>query len=172
MTAVEESRLRRPGRLDGSRQPSPQATSLYGSPKIFPAYRPAGAGCWLTLVHGFAEVSSVSFGAILQAIGARSEGLESVLYFYGPGTRNCVASRGARAGPDAGRRGEDTISGRIAAFIDQGGTVYCCRLGLSLHGLGEQDLIEGVILCHPLDTQDALIHYARRGATINSTYMV
>jgi hypothetical protein len=25
---------------------------------------------------------------------------------------------------------------------------------------------------HPLDVQDALIHYARKGAIINSTYMV
>jgi hypothetical protein len=29
-----------------------------------------------------------------------------------------------------------------------------------------------VIPCHPLDVQDAVIHYARKGAIINSTYMV
>ena len=40
-----------------------------------------------------------------------------------------------------------------------------------LHGLREEDLIEGVIPTHPLDVQDALIHYARKGAIINSTYM-
>jgi hypothetical protein len=53
-----------------------------------------------------------------------------------------------------------------------GGTVYCCRFGLSLHGLREEDLIAGVIPTHPLDVQDALIHYARKGAVINSTYQL
>ena len=46
-----------------------------------------------------------------------------------------------------------------------------CGGRLSLHGLREEDLIEGVIPTHPLDVQDALIHYARKGAIINSTYM-
>jgi len=55
--------------------------------------------------------------------------------------------------------------------IAEGGKVYCCRFGLSLHGAREEDLIEGVIPTHPLDVQDALIHYARKGAIINSTYM-
>ena len=31
--------------------------------------------------------------------------------------------------------------------------------------------MEGVIPAHPLDVQDCLIHYARKGAIINSTYM-
>ena len=54
--------------------------------------------------------------------------------------------------------------------IEEGGTVYVCRFGLSLHGLREEDLIAGCVPCHPLDVQDALIHYARKGAIINSTY--
>jgi hypothetical protein len=53
----------------------------------------------------------------------------------------------------------------------EGGKVYCCRFGLSLHGAREEDLMDGVIPTHPLDVQDALIHYARKGAIINSTYM-
>jgi 2,4-dienoyl-CoA reductase-like NADH-dependent reductase (Old Yellow Enzyme family) len=54
----------------------------------------------------------------------------------------------------------------------EGGTVFCCRFGLALHGAREEDLIAGVIPAHPLDVQDAVIHYARKGAIINSTYMV
>ncbi|MDT5325294.1 MAG: hypothetical protein QOF25_2446 [Mycobacterium sp.] len=50
--------------------------------------------------------------------------------------------------------------------------MFCCRFGLALHGGREEDLIEGVIPAHPLDVQDAVIHYARKGAIINSTYMV
>ena len=34
----------------------------------------------------------------------------------------------------------------------------------------EEDLIEGVIPCHPLDVQDAVIHFANKGAIINSVY--
>jgi hypothetical protein len=41
---------------------------------------------------------------------------------------------------------------------------------LALHGGREEDLIEGVVPAHPLDVQDALIHYARKGAIINSVY--
>ena len=57
------------------------------------------------------------------------------------------------------------------AFIGEGGKVYCCRFGLSLHGLREEDLIDGVIPAHPLDIQDCVIEYARKGAIINSTYL-
>ena len=45
------------------------------------------------------------------------------------------------------------------------------RLGLSLHGAREEDLMEGVIPAHPLDMQDALIEYSRKGAIINTTWM-
>ena len=67
--------------------------------------------------------------------------------------------------------GEHNINNSLKTFIDEGGKVYCCRFGLSLHGAREEDLIEGVIPTHPLDVQDALIHYKRKGAIINSTYM-
>ena len=71
---------------------------------------------------------------------------------------------------DSGFPGEQNINSQIERFIEEGGTVYVCRFGLSLHGLREEDLIAGTIPCHPLDVQDALIHYARKGAIINSTY--
>ena len=48
--------------------------------------------------------------------------------------------------------------------------MLCCRFGLALHGLREEDVIEGVIPCHPLDVQDAVIHFANKGAIINSVY--
>ncbi len=68
--------------------------------------------------------------------------------------------------------GEQNINDSLATFIAEGGTVFCCRFGLALHGGREEDLIEGVIPAHPLDVQDALIYYARKGAIVNSTYMV
>ena len=74
--------------------------------------------------------------------------------------------------PLATEPGEHNINNQLKTFIAEGGKVYCCRFGLSLHGAREEDLIEGVIPTHPLDVQDALIHYARKGAIINSTYQL
>jgi uncharacterized repeat protein (TIGR04044 family) len=149
----------------------PAGSNLYGSTKIFPDYEANEGESYFTLVHGIAHESSVSFVAILQATRALRKGFESVLYFYGPGAMNCMATRGFPTTGDSAFPGEQNINNQLATFIKEGGTVFCCRFGLSLHGLREEDLIEGVIPAHPLDVQDALIHYARKGAIINSTYM-
>lgn len=148
----------------------PNGSTLYGSTKIFPDYQAEGEEYYLTLVHGIAHESSVSFVACLQATRALRKGYKSVLYFYGPGSMNCMATRGFPTTGSAAFPGELNINAQLRTFIDEGGTVFCCRFGLSLHGLREEDLMAGVIPCHPLDVQDALIHYARKGAIINSTY--
>ncbi|WP_380157859.1 MSMEG_0572/Sll0783 family nitrogen starvation response protein [Kineococcus sp. R86509] len=144
--------------------------NLYGSTKVFPDYQAEGGETYFTLVHGIAHESSVSFVAVLQATRALRKGFDSAIYFYGPGSMNCIDTRGFPTVGDSGFPGEQNINGSLATFIAEGGTVYCCRFGLALHGNREEDLIEGVIPCHPLDVQDALIHYARKGAIINSTY--
>jgi len=145
--------------------------SLYGSTKVFPDYQAENGECYFTLIHGIAHESSVSFVAILQATRALRKGFESAIYFYGPGALNCLATRGFPTTGNSAFPGEHNINNQIKAFIQEGGKVYCCRFGLSLHGAREEDLIEGVIPAHPLDVQDAVIHYARKGAIINSTYM-
>ena len=145
-------------------------TSLYGSTKIFPDYRAEDGESYLTLIHGIPHESSVSFVAILQATRALRKGFESAIYLYGPGTLACMPTRGFPATGDSGFPGEQNTNGSIETFIKEGGTVFCCRFGMALHGLREEDLIAGVIPSHPLDVQDALIHYARKGAIINSTY--
>ena len=150
----------------------PKGSNIYGSTKIFPDYQGEEGESFFTLVHGIAHESSVSFVAILQATRALRKGFESVLYFYGPGSMNCISTRGFPTTGDSAFPGEQNINGAIETFIAEGGTVFCCRFGLALHGNREEDLIEGVIPCHPLDVQDAVIHYARKGAIINSTYMV
>lgn len=145
-------------------------TSIYGSTKIFPDYQAENGESYFTLVHGIPHESSVSFVAVLQATRALRKGFESAIYFYGPGTLACMATRGFPTTGDSGFPGEQNLNGSIETFIKEGGTVFCCRFGMALHGLREEDLIEGVIPSHPLDVQDALIHYARKGAVINSTY--
>jgi uncharacterized repeat protein (TIGR04044 family) len=149
----------------------PVGSKLYGDTKLFPDYQAEEGESYLTLVHGIAHESSVSFVAILQATRALRKGFESVIYFYGPGAMNCMATRGFPTTGSSAFPGEHNINDQLRTFMDEGGKVYCCRFGLSLHGLREEDLMEGIIPAHPLDVQDCLIHYARKGAIINSTYM-
>jgi uncharacterized repeat protein (TIGR04044 family) len=145
--------------------------NLYGSTKLFPDYQAEEGESYLTLIHGIAHESSVAFVAMLQATRALRKGYESVAYFYGPGSMNCMDTRGFPTTGDSAFPGEHNINAQIKTFIAEGGKVYCCRFGLSLHGLREEDLIEGVIPAHPLDIQDCVIEYARKGAIINSTYL-
>jgi len=149
----------------------PAGSNLYGSTKIFPDYQANPGQSYLTLIHGIAHESSVSFVAILQATRALRKGFESVIYFYGPGAMNCMATRGFPTTGDSAFPGEHNINNQLKTFMAEGGKVYCCRFGLSLHGLREEDLMEGIIPAHPLDVQDCVIHYANKGAIINSTYM-
>ncbi len=148
----------------------PKGSNIYGSTKIFPDYQASEGQSYFTLIHGIAHESSVSFVAILQATRALRKGFESAIYFYGPGAMNCMDTRGFPTTGDSAFPGEQNINDSLKTFIAEGGTVFCCRFGLSLHGLREEDLIEGVIPAHPLDVQDAVIHYANKGAIINSTY--
>lgn len=148
----------------------PKGTNLYGSTKIFPDYQASEGQSYLTLVHGIPHESSVSFVAVLQATRALRKGFESALYFYGPGALACVDTRGFPTTGDVAFPGNQNMNDSIRTFVKEGGTVFCCRFGLALHGSREEDLIEGVIPAHPLDVQDAVIHYAGKGAIINSVY--
>lgn len=148
----------------------PKGTDLYGSTKIFPDYQATDGESYFTLVHGIPHESSVSFVAVLQATRALRKGFESAVYFYGPGALACMDTRGFPKTGDVAFPGNQNLNDALKTFISEGGTVFCCRFGMALHGCREEDLIEGVVPAHPLDVQDAIIHYARKGAIINSTY--
>jgi uncharacterized repeat protein (TIGR04044 family) len=147
-----------------------KGTNLYGSTKIFPDYQASEGQSYLTLVHGIPHESSVSFVAVLQATRALRKGFESAIYFYGPGALACMNTRGFPTTEDVAFPGNQNMNDSIKTFIGEGGTVFCCRFGMALHGCREEDLIEGVIPAHPLDVQDAVIHFANKGAIINSVY--
>ncbi|KQR21621.1 MULTISPECIES: MSMEG_0572/Sll0783 family nitrogen starvation response protein [Microbacterium] len=148
----------------------PKGSNIYGSTKLFPDFQAENGESYFTLIHGIPHESSVSFVAILQATRALRKGFESAIYLYGPGTLAAAANRGFPTTGDAGFPGELNMNNSLETFIKEGGTVYCCRFGLALHGIREEDIIEGVIPAHPLDVQDAVIYYARKGAIINSVY--
>ena len=124
----------------------------------------------LVTFHTVAFEGSIGFVNLLQATRLQRKGFETTVLLYGPGVTLGV-QRGFPTLGDEAFPGHLNMNKQIEKFIAEGGKVYCCRFGLSLHGAREEDLIEGVIPTHPLDVQDALIHYARKGAIINSTYM-
>ena len=145
--------------------------SIYGQTKVFPDYQGEEGETYIGFVHGITHESSVSLVAVLMAIRAQRKGFDSALYFFGVGALNAHATRGM---PTIGAEifpGMRNENNQIARFIEEGGKVFACRLGLSLHGAREEDLMEGVIPCHPLDMQDAMIEYARKGAIMNTTWM-
>jgi uncharacterized repeat protein (TIGR04044 family) len=146
--------------------------SIYGSTKVFPDYQAEPGETYFGLVHGLVHESSVSFVAVLLALRAQKKGFESALYFFGIGALNCLATRGLPNIGDEIFPGMRNENNQLERYIESGGKVYACRLGLSLHGAREEDLIEGVVPCHALDMQDAMIHYARKGAIINTTWMM
>src|ERR1700755_1947272 len=115
----------------------PKGSNIYGGTKIFPDYQAQEGESYFTLVHGIAHESSVSFVAILQATRALRKGFESVIYFYGPGAMNAMATRGFPHTGDSAFAGEHNINNQLETFIKEGGKVYVCRFGLSLHGLAE-----------------------------------
>ena len=147
-----------------------KGSNLYGSTKIFPDYQASEGQSYLTLIHGIPHESSVTFVAVLQATRALRKGFESAVYFYGPGALACMDTRGFPTTGDVAFPGNQNLNDSIKTFIGEGGTVFCCRFGMALHGQREEDLIEGVIPCHPLDVQDCVIHFANKGAIINSVY--
>ena len=118
--------------------------SIYGSTKVFPDYEAEPGETYLGMVHGITHESSVSLVAVLMAIRAQKKGFDSALYFFGIGSLNCLATRGVPTIGDEifpGMRNENTM---LERFIREGGKVYACRLGLSLHGAREEGLMDGV----------------------------
>ena len=122
-------------------------------------------------IHTVPYEGSVALVNLLTATRLVRKGFDVTIVLYGPGV---LLASGTRGYPSVGQEafpGHLAINNQIKTFIGEGGKVYCCRFGLSLHGLREEDLIEGVIPAHPLDIQDCIIEYARKGAIINSTYL-
>ncbi len=145
--------------------------SIYGATKVFPDYQAEPGESYLGMVHGIVHESSVSFVAVLLGLRALKKGFDAGLYFFGIGALNCLQTRGFPTIGDEVFPGMRNENNTLARFMSEGGKVYACRLGLSLHGAREEDLMEGVIPCHPLDMQDAMIEYSRKGAIINTTWM-
>ena len=123
-------------------------------------------------MHTVPYEGSVGLVNMLTCTRINRKGFDTNLFLYGPGVLMASATRGFPTTGSSAFPGEHNINNSLKTFMAEGGKVYCCRFGLSLHGAREEDLIEGVIPTHPLDVQDALIHYARKGAIINSTYQL
>src|SRR3981189_3124367 len=100
--------------LDEIPHPSlPQGSNIYGGTKDFPDYQAENGESYFTLVHGIAHESSMSFVPILQAKRALRKGFEAAIYFYGPGSLNCLATRGFPTTGNAAFPGEHNINNSL-----------------------------------------------------------
>ena len=55
---------------------------------------------------------------------ALRKGFDSVVYFYGPGSMNAIATRGFPTTGDSAFPGEQNINNTLQTFMDEGGTVF------------------------------------------------
>src|SRR3979409_284192 len=92
----------------------PAGSGIYAGTKVFPDYQAEEGEVYFTLVHGIAHESSVSFVAILQATRALRKGFESAIYFYGPGSLNCLSTRGFPTTGNSAFPGEHNINSSLA----------------------------------------------------------
>ena len=151
----------------------PAGTELFDtSEKVFPDIKAEEGESAYTFMHTVPYEGSVGLVNLLTTTRVLRKGFKTSLVLYGPGVLMASGTRGFPKVGDEAFPGHMAINNQLKTFIDEGGKAYCCRFGLSLHGLREEDLMEGVIPAHPLDVQDCLIHYSRKGSIINSTYMV
>jgi len=148
-----------------------EGSSIYGSTKVFPDYQAQDGETYFTLVHGIAHESSVSFVAVLQATRALRKGFETAIYFYGPGSLNCLATRGFPTTGNSAFPGEHNINNQLKTFIAEGGKVYCCRFALQmLYGHGEHALVPGIKPINPLDVLDLILLHRKANAFILDTW--
>src|SRR6201746_2667027 len=111
--------------LDEIAHPSLQeGSSIYGATKVFPDYKAEDGETYFTLVHGIAHESSVSFVAVLQATRALRKGFETAIYFYGPGSLNCLATRGFPTTGNSAFPGEHNINNQLKTLIAEGRKGY------------------------------------------------
>ena len=151
----------------------PEGSTIYGATKVFPDYQAEDGETYFTLVHGIAHESSVSFVAVLQATRALRKGFESAIYFYGPGSLNCLATRGFPTTGNSAFPGEHNINNQLKTFIAEGGKVYCCRFALQmLYGHGEHSLVPGIKPINPLDVLDLILLYRNDNAFMIHTWTV
>ena len=150
-----------------------KGASIYGSTKVFPDYQAEEGESYFTLVHGIAHESSVSFVAVLQATRALRKGFESALYFYGPGALNCLATRGFPTTGDSAlprraqhqRPARRRSSARAARCTAAGSACRCTARARRTSSRASSRRTRSTC-------RTRVIHYARKGAIINSTYMV
>jgi uncharacterized repeat protein (TIGR04044 family) len=145
-------------------------TELFEGDKVFEDIQAEPGESAFTFMHTVPYEGSVGLVNLLTTTRILRKGFDTTLVLYGPGVLMASGTRGFPKVGDEAFPGHMAINNQLKTFMGEGGKVYCCRFGLSLHGAREEDLIEGVIPTHPLDVQDALIHFARKGAIINSTY--
>lgn len=126
----------------------------------------------LVTFHTVAFEGSIGLVNILTATRLLRKGFETSILLYGPGVTLGVLRGFPKLGDEA-FPGHMAYSDRLTKFMDEGGKVYACRFALqALYGMGEPNLLPGVIPINPLDVLDIQLIHRKAGAFIFDTWTV
>ena len=138
--------------------------------KKFPDIKAKPGEKALVTFHTVAFEGSIGLVNMLQAKRLQRKGFETTILLYGPGVTLGV-KRGFPTLGDEAFPGHQNFNNQLKAFMDEGGTVYCCRFALqALYGHGEPSLQDGIIPISPLDVLDLNLMHRESGSMIIQTW--
>lgn len=138
--------------------------------KVFEDVKAESGQKALVTFHTVAFESSIGLVNILTATRLLRKGYETSILLYGPGVTLGVLRGFPKLGDEA-FPGHMAYSDRLTKFIEEGGKVYACRFALqALYGMGEPNLLPGIIPVNPLDVLDIQLLHRKEGAFIFDTW--
>ncbi|GAB3220064.1 MSMEG_0572/Sll0783 family nitrogen starvation response protein [Spirosoma arcticum] len=138
--------------------------------KVFEDVKAEAGQKALVTFHTVAFEGSIGLVNMLTATRLLRKGFETSILLYGPGVLLGVQRGFPKIGDEA-FPGHMAYTDRLLKFIAEGGKVYACRFALqALYGMGEPNLVPGVIPISPLDVLDVQLLHRKEGAFIFDTW--
>jgi uncharacterized repeat protein (TIGR04044 family) len=147
--------------------------SLFEDGKVFEDIQANEGEKAFIFIHTVPYEGSVALVNLLTSTRLRRKGFEVNIILYGPGV---LLASGTRGFPTIGAEafpGHMAINNQLGVLMKEGATIYACRFAMgALYGMGEDQLIPGVIPFHPLDVLDSALTAWRAGAFQMNTWTV
>ncbi len=147
--------------------------SLFGDEKVFEDIQANEGEKAFIFIHTVPYEGSVALVNLLTSTRLRRKGFDVSIILYGPGV---LLASGTRGFPTIGAEafpGHMAINNQLGVLMNEGAKIYACRFAMgALYGMGEDQLIPGVIPFHPLDVLDSALTAWRAGAFQMNTWTV
>lgn len=139
--------------------------------KLYPDHKAEPGQRALVMMHTVPFEGSVGLVNMLTTTRINRKGFKTTFALYGPGVLMGSAGRGFPTVGEEGFAGNLAVNRQIQTLMDEGATVHACRFAMvSLYGMRETDLMEGIKPYHPLDVLDCLLDHWKDGALVISTW--